>query len=340
MTDLLVRQYPPLFHAAANVPSFIKAFSTMPNLGHLKISCPSQDAAQRYRRSIVDYSLISIRIAVEQNRLKSLDTLSLLQVHPAASLYLNPNMGFGALPNSVRRWKQIRRLKIRMESSFSQTANSHDHLKHLQTYLALFSPSLRRLDFKWLGERSPCPTVLNSESILKTSSPPAACPQTRLRSLAPLKFSRLRDCKLENMTTEAPQVARFIARHHGAVRHTNRLRLKFNDTILRTGTWNEALEPLTQMSGSDSWKSSSEESAEEQVEENADESMEVPIVFSPADEHHDVLHRVWEDFEASRSCKAYSSHVSSLQRAGARTKELIFGTDVRRLFSSTVFGWR
>lgn len=340
MTDLLVRQYPPLFHAAANVPSFIKAFSTMPNVTHLKISCPSQDPSQRNRRSIVDYALISIRIAIERNRLKCLGSLSLLDVHPAASMYLNPRSGFGALPSSARRWQQIRRLKIRMQSSCSEGATSHDHLKHLHAYLGLFSPSLRRLDFKWLGERSPCPTMLNAETILKTPSPAAACPLTRHRTLQPIKFSRLRDCKLENMVTDAAHVARFIARHHGAVRHTSRLRLKFNDTLLRAGTWDEALAPLTQMSGSDSWKSSSEESADERPEGHVEEFMEVPIMFSPAEERHDVLHKVWDDFEASRSFKPYSSRVISLQRAGARTKEFILGTDVRRLLSSTVFGWR
>ena len=78
MTDMLVKQYSPLFHAAANVPSFIRALSAIPNLKHLKVSCPGQEPNQRYRRGIVDYALISLRIAIERCKLPLLDTLSLL----------------------------------------------------------------------------------------------------------------------------------------------------------------------------------------------------------------------------------------------------------------------
>lgn len=74
MTDMLVKQYSPLFHAAANIPSFIRAFSAMPGLKHLIISCPGQEAGQRYRRSIVDYALISLRIAVERSKLDALSS--------------------------------------------------------------------------------------------------------------------------------------------------------------------------------------------------------------------------------------------------------------------------
>src|SRR5438034_8485402 len=36
MTELLTKQYPPLFHASTNVPSFIRALAAMPSLAHLK----------------------------------------------------------------------------------------------------------------------------------------------------------------------------------------------------------------------------------------------------------------------------------------------------------------
>ena len=54
MNDLLVRQYSPLFHAATNTSSFIRALNAMPSLRHITISCPGQPAGQRYRRNAVD----------------------------------------------------------------------------------------------------------------------------------------------------------------------------------------------------------------------------------------------------------------------------------------------
>src|ERR1700712_1773432 len=50
MTDLLIRQYPPLFHASTNIPAFIRAFGAMPSLEHITINCPDQNLAPRYRR--------------------------------------------------------------------------------------------------------------------------------------------------------------------------------------------------------------------------------------------------------------------------------------------------
>ena len=51
MMDLLVKQYPPLFHAATDVPSFVRVLNAQPNLRHLKVSCPGQEPSYRYRRN-------------------------------------------------------------------------------------------------------------------------------------------------------------------------------------------------------------------------------------------------------------------------------------------------
>ena len=338
MTDLLVKQYPPLFHAAANVPAFVRAFSSLPNLRHLKISCPAEEPCHRYRRSIVDYALISIRNGIERNRMASLDTLSLLDVHPSAAFYLNPRMGFGALPNSLRRWKQIRRLTISMDANSFGLSSPTDHLKHLHSYISIFTSSLRHLDFCWQGDPAPCPVTLHSEEVFKAPSPALACPATCGKILDPLRFQRLRELKIRNTVADAAQISSFIARLHRAIRRTKRLKLSFDETVLRTGTWDEALEPLTEISGSDRWRSSSEESAEEPVEE----FMDVPIMFSQPDIQQEELNRVWDDHVRARMSKPYYSGISGLQKAGARTKELLFGTEehMRKLFSSTVFGWR
>ena len=81
--DLLTQQYSPLFHAATNVPAFIDALKEMPNLRHLTISCPGQEAGMRYRRDCVDYALISLRIALERAPLLKLEKLSLSNIHAA-----------------------------------------------------------------------------------------------------------------------------------------------------------------------------------------------------------------------------------------------------------------
>ena len=102
MTDLLVKQYPPLFHAAMNVPSFVAALTHMPALRHLKVTCAGQDPAHRYRRSVVDYALSSLRIAMEQAPLPRLEALSLTPIHPGGIQYLCPMAGIGSMPNSCR----------------------------------------------------------------------------------------------------------------------------------------------------------------------------------------------------------------------------------------------
>ncbi|MCJ1245928.1 hypothetical protein MMC30_003132 [Trapelia coarctata] len=191
MTDLLVKQYPPLFHAAANVSSFVRAFSAIPNLSHLKISCPDQEAAHRFRRSTVDYALISLRIAVERSPLPHLDTLSLLPIHPGAVLYLTPTMGFGARPNSQKRWRQIRKLNIRMDALPSVPSSrpttptavgqgtitmNNDHLKLLHSYLTTFSPTLTHFSFCWLSQTSPPSPISIPTSALPKQAPPPLYP--------------------------------------------------------------------------------------------------------------------------------------------------------------------
>lgn len=171
MTDMLVKQYPPLFHAAANVPAFTRALSSIPNLRHLIISCPGQEVAQRYRRSIVDYALISLRIAVERSQLLALDTLSLQSIHAGAVLYLNPTMGIGALPNSTRRWRQIKKLNIDMDNLPFAPGPPADHLKVLHSYLQVFSPCLERLKFRWQGSKGMCPVTLHDEICLQNVVP-------------------------------------------------------------------------------------------------------------------------------------------------------------------------
>ncbi|KAL1962168.1 hypothetical protein VTN77DRAFT_514 [Rasamsonia byssochlamydoides] len=327
MTDLLVKQYPPLFHAATNVPSFVRAFSCMPSLRHLMVSCDGQSPDHRYRRSVVDYALISLRVAVEQAPLKSLETLSLLPIHPGGILYLRPMMGFGASPASRKRWMQIRKLAIHMESFPYERGQAIDHLKLLHSYLEGF-PNLRSFVFRWKGLKGPSPLSLATEPCLCEPSPRQTCPKRYARPLRPLKFRQLRYMELENAILDASQVSAFILEH----RHTLS-EFEFEDVILRSGTWDDALAPLTKISGSDAWKAKQEE------------VMEVPIILSPVEVEETRRPRhsaVWEEQRRKALLRTLLEGANSLARAKAKARELFWGSPdhMKKFLRSSVFSWR
>ncbi|KAH0541726.1 hypothetical protein FGG08_003818 [Glutinoglossum americanum] len=241
MSDMLIKQYNPLFHAATNIPAFIRAFKAMRDIEHLKISCPGQEPAQRYRRCSVDYALISLRIAVERAPLTNLTTLSLLPIHPAGVFYLRAMPGFGTLPNSAKRWGQIKKLAIHMDGwSFESRNGATDHLRFLHDFLAGFSANLERLFFRWKGVKGPCPFTLDSEPIFRTD---------RREKPKRTRFKRLKQMELKNSVLDASQIDSFIRRHRRTLREFD-----FSEASLRSGTWDDALAYLSRMSGSDNWK--------------------------------------------------------------------------------------
>lgn len=274
MQDLLIKQYPPLFHAATNVPAFVAAFSELHNLMHLKISCPGSNHAPRHRRSAVDYALISLRIAVERAPLYSLCSLSLHPIHSGGLLYLHPMHGFGSTPSSAKRWSQIRRLSICMESiPFSSPspkirAQSLEHLRILHAYLRTLSRGLTRLFFRWKGARGPSPLSLDKEPCMLPVQEELVHPSMRgsVKGPRPVKFARLRYMELENAVMDSVQIADFIHKHRRTLVEFN-----FEDVKLREGDWDAALEPLTHIAGNDRWKRTQEE------------VMDVPIMLSPVD---------------------------------------------------------
>ncbi|KAL8874023.1 MAG: hypothetical protein Q9174_000589 [Haloplaca sp. 1 TL-2023] len=323
MTDLLVKQYSPLFHAAANVPSFIRALSALPNLKHLKISCPDQEAGQHYRRSIVDYALISLRIAVERSNLPLLDTLSLATIHPGAVLYLNPTMGIGARPNSVKRWKKISNLTICMDSVPFAPHPPSDHLKLLHSYLQVFATSLTDFVFRWKGVQGLTPLSLDREICLQQPSPKLACPRRCHLALRPLKFAQLAKTEVENIVVDASQVSSFITAHRHTIREFN-----FEDTHLRSGTWDQALAPLTRISGSEKWK------------EKAEEVMDVPLLLSPVGLEKEKVNEVLLDYF---NCKprAFRPSIGAWQKAGAKSKGLFCAPEhMKKFLRTSILSWR
>ncbi|KAF2853361.1 hypothetical protein T440DRAFT_303350 [Plenodomus tracheiphilus IPT5] len=293
MQDLLIKQYPPLFHAATNVPAFVAAFSELINLTHLKVSCPGSSNAPRHRRSAVDYALISLRIAVERAPLYSLSALSLHPIHPGGLLYLHPMHGFGSTPSSAKRWGQIRRLSICMDSipfsspSTRTRAQSLEHLRILHAYLRTLSRGLTRLFFRWKGARGPSPLSLDKEPCMLPPPPShqdALHPSMRGQTSGPrpLKFPRLRYMTLENAVMDSVQIADFIHKHKKTLVEFN-----FEDVKLREGDWDAALAPLTVISGNERWKACQEE------------VMDVPIMLSPVDCEPRVMGRLMEEVETA-----------------------------------------
>lgn len=255
--DILTQQYPPLFHAATNVPSFMNAMKHIPNMRHLTIKTPGQDPKERYRRDIVDYALVSLRIALERTAFPKLTKLSLSGVHPTAFNYLRP-AGFGSSPSGARRWHQIRKLYISVESwDFYGSSPGLDHLKIMDDYIRLFSATVEKFHFTWLGRRGPCPLALSADPLFapprnskklfaEVTSPMSPLPPRPSRR--PLVMPRLRYMQVRNATMNAPQLRDLVTAHKQTVREFD-----FENVVLiNNGSWDEALAPL-QDGSSGSW---------------------------------------------------------------------------------------
>ncbi|KAK8090310.1 hypothetical protein PG997_005271 [Apiospora hydei] len=252
--EILTQQYPPLFHAASNVPSFINAMKHVPNMRHLTIKTPGQNAKERYRRDIVDYALISLRISLERAPLLKLVKLSLSAVHPSAFNYLRHVPGFGCTPSASRRWQQIRKLQISVEAwDFYGPSPGLDHLKMIDDYIRNFADSVEKFSFTWLGRKGPCPVSLAADPLFAPprssqklfNEPPAPPPSRR-----PIRFRRLRYLSVRNATMNAPQVAELVDNHQRCVREFD-----FDNVVLiNGGSWDDALAPLMDHSTrSDHW---------------------------------------------------------------------------------------
>ncbi|KAF2401970.1 hypothetical protein EJ06DRAFT_520874 [Trichodelitschia bisporula] len=178
LASLLIAQYPPLFHAATNVGAFMTALSALPSLESLTVSTPgaAPGPAQAYRRSTVDYALLTLRLAIERAPLPRLSTLNLVDIHPQSLFYLRPTHGPGATPGSAKRWAQIRTLHLSLRSDLFTASASGTldpaHVRPLSAFLRAFAPSLEDLAFEWLGPRaaSPLEDVWGGE---RKRSPPA-----------------------------------------------------------------------------------------------------------------------------------------------------------------------
>lgn len=346
VTELLVQQYPPLFHAATNVTSFIRALSALPFLSHLKINCPGQELSHRYRRSSVDYALISLRIALERAPLFALDSLSLDSVHPAALHYLQPTLGPGSTPKSNRRWAQIKNLSVEMSSSPFATPSRSEHLRMLYSYLRFFSPSLTRLSFRWLGSnKGPSPLSITPEVLdlpypLPPSpkfSPSPTSPPSPTRRPRALRFPKLQYLLLENAIVDSTAIRDFIQHHR---RHLHEF--VFEDLTLRNGDWDDALASLRAEEALCQWRRKLD----------VELSMDVPCILLPVDAPPRFAQepRIMEtlepqaQFEAAPVSKGFARWLEK-RRSGKREKrkqpaEWAGGDHLRKMLRGHVLGWR
>ncbi|RAL64099.1 hypothetical protein DID88_003287 [Monilinia fructigena] len=171
--------------------------------------------------------------------------------------------GFGCTPSAGRRWRQVRKLSITMDSwDFQSLLPGRDHLKILDDYIRNFAPSLEKVSFGWHGRKGPCPFSLFNDPLFappretvklfgEVTSPMSPLPAAPPRS--PMVFPKLRYMQLRNVTMLEQQVADFVYEHRNTVKEFD-----FENTLLvNGGTWERALAPLMSRNsrGSEEWLS-------------------------------------------------------------------------------------
>jgi hypothetical protein len=285
ITELLAYQYPPLFHAATNVPAFIRGLSCFVNLKHLEIGCPGSGPSNQSRRSIVDFALISLRIAIERNHFNALDTLTLSPIHPTSLLSLSPLAGCGASPATAKRWSSIQHLFIEISSpppsSHPQTPQRHeDPNKLLTSYLSTFQPSLLSLHFAWLGTKGPLPF----HQTTSPATPQSHHPAHHRRKTTQLFFPRVTTLYFQNATAKASHLRKL------AIQHASTLQtLELTNVELTEGTWEEAFAPLVKPAKTTATTAPSTPTPLPRLSRNTSrtpnaesvEMADIPIMFTP-----------------------------------------------------------
>jgi hypothetical protein len=232
IADLLIRQYPPLFHAATNVQSFINAMSSLTNLQHLRVSCLGAEEAIPRRAQgtdIMQVALTSLLYAVERAKFKHLDTVTLSNIWHTDIIALS-SLSKCANPGSAKRWSNVRILDISVSLGFHSPIKN-DQLKLLREYIRGYR-GLRRFSFQWIGARglSPLPELLIEQ---KNTHP--AFRDASLSTSAAL-FPHLEYLTLNNVIISAPQIQRLLQTHKSTLKEVD-----LENVVLKDGNWHDAL---------------------------------------------------------------------------------------------------
>lgn len=130
-------------------------------------------------RTKISETLITLRVAVETNRLPELRTLSLSSFHAMEIVYLCW-AGFGAFGPRLKAsylWTQLETLDLRISSPFASRGRNDGEgdavtaKKILYNYLKSFSKTLGVLRVVWLDFEGPSPLTLHHEHGLKDRTP-------------------------------------------------------------------------------------------------------------------------------------------------------------------------
>jgi hypothetical protein len=134
--------------------------------------------------------------------------------------------------------------------------------------------------------------------------------------------------ELENAVMDSAQIADFIHKHRRSLVEFN-----FEDVKLRQGDWEEALEPLTTITGNDDWKKQQQE------------VMEVPIMLSPIEGEPRImgpLGEVGQDEDAKLKPGHLSRWLFKSPQAKRSAKESFLGSEhMRKFLRGTIFpSWK
>ena len=232
ITELLTRQYPPLFHAATNMQSFVSAMSCLINLRHLQISrCAVDEVISHPVQGvdIMEVALTSLLYAVERAGLKHLHTVTLSNIWQTDIIALS-SLAMCANPSSAKRWSMVHVLDISM-SSTSNPSIKTNQLKLLREYIRGYK-GLRRLTFRWIGARGPSPLP---ELVLEQKHLHPALREASPLSSAAL-FPHLEHLTLNNASISALQIQRLIQTHKSTL-----LEIDLENVVLKDGDWRDAL---------------------------------------------------------------------------------------------------
>ncbi|KAF4547553.1 Hypothetical protein D9617_40g012930 [Elsinoe fawcettii] len=252
-TDLLVRQYPPLFHAAANSLSFAQALAALSGMSHLIVQGKGDAFHVRaHHRNVSDFALVSLRAALESATMHSLSRISLEDLPTSAMRYLKPSAAFAGTANTFDWCSQVEKIDASMRSMEERERDSSEQLLMVQDYLRNFR-NLERLSFGWVDRQGRFPLSHQERRELRPSKSfrgarrpshpalrqqlPASSIQTRQGET--ICFPHLVSLRLRNMTATSSDL-------QGLLRNNRSVRdLDFEDVVLQSGSWEEALRPLS-----------------------------------------------------------------------------------------------
>ncbi|KAJ5136011.1 hypothetical protein N7448_004565 [Penicillium atrosanguineum] len=132
-----------------------------------------------------------------------------------------------------------------MESFPYEAGRPTGHFKLLEAYLQS-SPRLKSLIFHWKARRT-IAAFISNRAVPRFAS--TQCGRQGMRtSLRPMKFRSLQQVELVSATMDASQIGSFQIDHMHSIRDFKPSRHN------PANTWDPALAPLTQLSGSEQWK--------------------------------------------------------------------------------------